>query len=67
VGKLAITGGKALRKTPFTTWPMGTKKEAAALKDVLTSSKWGGQPFPGKHALAFAKKFAKVHTAKYAQ
>ena len=67
MGKLAITGGKALRKTPFTTWPMGTKKEAAALKDVLTSSKWGGQPFPGKHALAFAKKFAKVHTAKYAQ
>jgi dTDP-4-amino-4,6-dideoxygalactose transaminase len=67
VGKLAITGGKAVRKTPFTTWPMGTKKEAAALKDVLTSSKWGGQPFPGKHALAFAKKFAKVHTAKYAQ
>ena len=67
MGKLAITGGKALRKTPFTTWPLGTKKEAAALKDVLTSSKWGGQPFPGKHALAFAKKFAKVHTAKYAQ
>jgi len=67
VGRLAITGGKALRKTQFTTWPMGTKKEAAALKDVLTSSKWGGQPFPGKHALAFAKKFAKIHTAKYAQ
>ena len=67
MGKLAITGGKALRKAPFTTWPMGTKKEAAALKDVLTSSKWGGQPFPGKHALAFAKKFAKAHTAKYAQ
>jgi dTDP-4-amino-4,6-dideoxygalactose transaminase len=67
VGKLAITGGKALRKAPFTAWPMGTKQEAAALKDVLTSSKWGGQPFPGKYALAFAKKFAKVHTAKYAQ
>ena len=67
MGKLAITGGKALRKAPFTAWPMGTKQEAAALKDVLTSSKWGGQPFPGKHALAFAKKFAKVHTAKYAQ
>lgn len=67
MGKLAITGGKALRKKPFTTWPMGTKQEAAALKDVLTSSKWGGQPFPGKHALAFAKKFAALHTAKYAQ
>jgi dTDP-4-amino-4,6-dideoxygalactose transaminase len=67
VGKLAITGGKALRKTPFTQWPLGTNREMAALKDVLTSSKWGGQPFPGKHAAAFAKKFAKVHTAKYAQ
>src|SRR3981081_1549811 len=39
----------------------------AALEDVLTSSKWGGQPFPGKHAQAFATKFAAAHTAKYAQ
>ena len=67
MGKLAITGGKPARKKPFTSWPMSTKEEAAALKDVLTSAKWGGQPFPGKHAAAFAKKFAKVHTAKYAQ
>jgi len=65
VGKLAITGGKALRKTPFTRWPIATKGEAAALKDVLESTLWGGQPFPGKHAAAFAAKFAKVHTAKY--
>jgi dTDP-4-amino-4,6-dideoxygalactose transaminase len=67
VGKLAITGGKPLRKTPFTKWPLGAKEEMVALKDVLTSSKWGGQPFPGKHGASFAKKFAKVHTAKYAQ
>jgi L-glutamine:2-deoxy-scyllo-inosose/3-amino-2,3-dideoxy-scyllo-inosose aminotransferase len=67
MGKLAITGGEPLRKAPFTSWPIGTKEEAAALDDVLTSSKWGGQPFPGKHALNFAKKFAEVHTAKYAQ
>ncbi|MGA7623007.1 MAG: DegT/DnrJ/EryC1/StrS family aminotransferase [Candidatus Acidiferrales bacterium] len=67
MGKLAITGGEPLRKTPFTAWPMSTKEEAAALEDVLTSTKWGGQPFPGKHATAFAKKFAQVHTAKYAQ
>ena len=46
---------------------MGGKEEMAALKDVLTSSKWGGQPFPGKHASLFAKKFAKTHTVKYAQ
>src|SRR5580692_2606036 len=67
MGKLAITGGEPLRKTPFTAWPMGTKAEADALQDVLTSTKWGGQPFPGKHAEAFAKKFAETHTAKFAQ
>ena len=65
--KLAITGGEPLRKTPFTAWPISGKEESAALEDVLTSTKWGGQPFPGKHALAFAKKFAELHTVKYAQ
>lgn len=67
MGKLAITGGKPLRKAPFTQWPMGMKQEAAALRDVLTSTKWGGQPFPGKYAVKFATKFAKMHTAKYGQ
>ena len=67
MGKLAITGGKPLRKKPFTQWPIATKTEAAALKDVLESTRWGGQPFPGKQAAAFAEKFAALHTAKYAQ
>jgi dTDP-4-amino-4,6-dideoxygalactose transaminase len=67
MGKLAIAGGKALRTTPFMAWPMARKEEAVALEEVLTSSKWGGQPFPGKHADAFAKKFAEFHTAKYGQ
>ncbi len=67
MGKLAITGGERLRNEPFTAWPMSTKEEAAALEDVLTSTKWGGQPFPGKYSNLFAKKFAEVHTAKYAQ
>jgi dTDP-4-amino-4,6-dideoxygalactose transaminase len=67
VGKLAITGGEPLRKAPFTQWPFATKDELNALEDVLTSSRWGGQPFPGKHAATFAKKFAELHTAKYAQ
>lgn len=67
MGKLAITGGDAVRKTPFTPWPLGGEEEARALQDVLVSTKWGGQPFPGKHAVAFAQKFAEVHTAKYAQ
>ena len=67
MGKLAITGGQPQRSTPFTAWPIAGKEEAAALQDVLTSTKWGGQPFPGKYAAAFAKKFAEVHTAQYAQ
>ena len=67
MGKLAITGGKPLRKKPLAQWPIATKAEAAALKDVLESTRWGGQPFPGKHAAAFAAKFAEVHTAKYGQ
>jgi dTDP-4-amino-4,6-dideoxygalactose transaminase len=67
VGKLAITGGQPLRTAPFTAWPISTSEEAAALQDVLTSTKWGGQPFPGKHASLVAKKFAELHTAKYCQ
>src|SRR6516164_5085818 len=67
MGELAITGGDPLRKAPFTVWPMSTKEELHALENVLASSKWGGQPFPGKHAQAFAKKFAEFHTAKYGQ
>jgi dTDP-4-amino-4,6-dideoxygalactose transaminase len=67
VGKLAITGGEPLRKAPFPCWPTHTRAEAAALDDVLASTKWGGQPFPGKHSVEFAKKFADLHTVKYVQ
>jgi dTDP-4-amino-4,6-dideoxygalactose transaminase len=67
VSKLAISGGERLRQSPFTEWPLATEDEKAALEDVLTNSKWGGQPFPGKHAVAFAKKFAEFHSAKFGQ
>ncbi len=67
MGKLAITGGKPVRKKRFDPWPIFTDKEKKALKDVLENHNWGGQPFPGKHADAFGKKFAKLHTAKYGQ
>src|SRR5690348_18236163 len=67
ITQLAIAGGEPLRKTPFTEWPLARKEERAALEDVLASSKWGGQPFPGKYSVAFGKKFAELHTAKYAQ
>src|ERR1700739_4335097 len=67
MGKLAITGGEAIRKKRFDPWPVFTEKERAALEDVLTNRNWGGQPFPGKHTEAFGKKFAEYHTAKYGQ
>jgi dTDP-4-amino-4,6-dideoxygalactose transaminase len=67
VGKLAITGGEPLRKTPFTRWPFATRQDVDAIEEVLTSSLWGGQPFPGKFATSFAKKFAELHTVKYVQ
>lgn len=67
MGKLAITGGQPIRKTPFTQWPLPSEKEAHVLQDVLQSSLWGGQPFLGKYSAIFAKEFAKLHTVKYAQ
>src|SRR5207247_9490539 len=67
MGKLAITGGEPVRKKPFDPWPVYSDAERSALEDVLTHRNWGGQPFPGKHAEAFARKFAQFHTAKYAQ
>lgn len=65
MGKLAITGGKPVRKKRFDPWPIYTEKEKKQLEAVLKGHDWGGQPFPGKHAAAFSKKFAKLHTAKY--
>src|ERR1700693_1030092 len=67
MGKLAITGGDGVGTTPFPVWPLGKEEEARNLQDVQESSRWGGQPFPGKYASAFAKKFATAHTAKYGQ
>ena len=65
MGKLAITGGKQVRRKPFTAWPIYTQKEKQGLLKVLTSRNWGGYPFPNKLADAFAQKFARFHGAKY--
>jgi dTDP-4-amino-4,6-dideoxygalactose transaminase len=65
MGKLAITGGKPVRKKPFTAWPVYTQQEARGLQKVLASRNWGGYPFPNKFADAFAQKFARFHGAKY--
>ena len=65
MGKLAITGGKPIRKKPFTAWPIYNNKEKQGLLKVLASRNWGGYPFPNKIAHDFAQKFARFHGAKY--
>jgi dTDP-4-amino-4,6-dideoxygalactose transaminase len=65
VRKLAITGGKPVRRQPFTLWPMYTSEEARGLRRVVASRNWGGYPFPNKIADSFAQKFARFHGAKY--
>jgi len=65
MGKLAITGGKPVRKTPFADWPVYNRKEERALQKVLASRNWGGYPFPNTIADRFSQKFAKFHSAKY--
>jgi len=65
MGKLAITGGKPVRRKPFTAWPAYTQQEVRGLQKVLASRNWGGYPFPNQHADAFAQKFARLHGAKY--
>ncbi len=65
MGKLAITGGRPLRRKPFAPWPVYTKKEQRALLNVVASRNWGGYPFPNQVAGSFAEKFARFHGAKY--
>ena len=51
MGKLAISGGKPVRKKPFTAWPIYTQKERQGLLKVLTSRNWGlggRPPTPGR-------------------
>ncbi len=63
--KLAIAGGRPLRRKPFSTWPVHSNREARSLLQVLRSANWGGYPFPNAHASAFARRYAKFHGAKY--
>lgn len=65
MGKLAITGGKPVRKKSFFHWPIYGRQEERALQKVLAGRNWGGYPFPNTIADRFAQKFAKFHGAEY--
>ncbi len=65
MGRLAIRGGKALRRRPFAPWPVYADKDKRGILKVLASRNWGGYPFPNTVADSFARKFARFHGAKY--
>ena len=65
MGKLAITGGKPVRRKPFAAWPVYDREDARALQEVLASRNWGGYPFPNERARRFAQRFARWHGARY--
>jgi dTDP-4-amino-4,6-dideoxygalactose transaminase len=65
MGKLAILGGKPVRKKSFAAWPVFGREERQALNRVLGSRNWGGYPFPNRHAESFARRFAQAHGARY--
>lgn len=60
--KLAIKGGKPVRRKPFTAWPIFGKEEERELLKVLRSGKWG---VGGSKNEEFASKFAAYHQAKF--
>ena len=65
MAKLAIQGGRPVRRRPFPHWPQYSGEEEQALKRVLWSRNWGGYPFPNKRADGFARKFARFHGARH--
>lgn len=65
MSKLAILGGKPVRKKPFAAWPVFGREERLALNRVLNARNWGGYPFPNRHAESFARRFAEAHGARY--
>ncbi len=68
MGKLAITGGEPLRKTPFTAWPISTKAEADALARCSDQHEMGWPAFSRQTCKPLSpKNLLKIHTAKYAQ
>jgi dTDP-4-amino-4,6-dideoxygalactose transaminase len=65
MSKLAILGGKPIRKKPFARWPQYSRADVQRIVEVVKSRHWGGYPVPSKYAGEFAAKFAELHGAKY--
>src|ERR1043165_853664 len=62
--KLALLGGKPVRKKTFPTWPVFGKAEERALLRTLRSGKWGR--LQGAEVETFERQFAEMHGCKHA-
>ena len=60
--KLALLGGRPIRKAPFAPWPIFGKAEERALLRVLRSGKWGR--LDGGEVAEFERRFAAMPTAE---
>jgi dTDP-4-amino-4,6-dideoxygalactose transaminase len=56
--KLALRGGKPIRRAPFPPWPLPGREERKALLDVMSSGKWG---IGGREIERLEKRFARLH------
>ena len=62
MAKLAINGGKPVRKKPFPSWPQAGEREKKELIRVLESGTWGGY---NKKVAEFEEKFAAAHHCRF--
>jgi dTDP-4-amino-4,6-dideoxygalactose transaminase len=61
--KLALFGGKPVRRKPFMSWPVFGKTEEKGLLRVLRSGAWGR--LQGKEVERFEQRFADAHDCKH--
>lgn len=63
MSELALLGGRPVRTTPFSSWPIFDESEEAALLRTLRSGAWG--KIDGGECAAFEERFARAHGCKH--
>lgn len=66
MNKLAILGGEAVRRRPFSPWPQYQPSDIARVVKAVESRHWGGYPLPTPLAQQFCASFADLQGVKYA-
>lgn len=61
MAKLALKGGKPVRRKPFPTWPICDEREVEAVKGILLSGNW----WYGEKVREFEGKFARFQDAQF--